>query len=107
MNVGAESRSALQEHQPRQLLSRVTDRDHFAGEDLDLLPGGIRVVNRHGENTVGKRGSLLPVRDHDRHPSEAGCRGAGLTTAQHCPGATLGSPAKLISQAAKESRWLD
>jgi hypothetical protein len=59
--VRAEAGSALEVDQPRQVLLRLLPGDHLTGVELDRLPRGVVVVERHGEAAVGEDDAGLAV----------------------------------------------
>ncbi len=58
--------AALEVEQPRQVLVRLVARDGLAGVQLDRLPGGVGVVEGHGETAVGEDDAWLAVADAQR-----------------------------------------
>ncbi|CAM5701468.1 hypothetical protein SVIOM342S_02716 [Streptomyces violaceorubidus] len=61
--VRPEAGSALEVDQPGQVLVGLVARDGLAGVQLDRLPGGVGVVEGHGETAVGEDDAWLAVAD--------------------------------------------
>ncbi|CAM5247419.1 hypothetical protein SBADM41S_12356 [Streptomyces badius] len=69
----AEAGAALQIDQPGQFLAGPGGGDRFPAVHLDLLAGGVAVVEGHGEEAVGEDDAGLPVTAH----KNSCIRGAG------------------------------
>jgi hypothetical protein len=85
--VRSEAGAALEVDQPGEVLVRLVPGDDLPGEELDRLPRGVRVVERHGEASVGEDDAGLAVADGQRCSRYGGFFGPRPSSAHVRPAA--------------------